>query len=93
MLDLGVCSVLCLGESFARHSVLGVFECLRLWGDFTQSFCLVKLLNIGVVDLQGYASHTYAEVCGAMVLRKVDILRFSACFVKVSLFLVDRCST
>ena len=69
------------------------FECLLLWGDFTQSFCLVKLLNIGVVDLQGYASHTYAEVCGAMVLCKVDILRFSACFVKVSLFLVDRCST
>ena len=63
-----------------------------LVGRFTQSFCLVKLLNIGVVDLQGYASHTYAEVCGAMVLR-VGILGFSACFVKVSLFLVDRCST
>jgi hypothetical protein len=57
-----------------------VFECLRLWGDFTQSFCLVKLLNIGVVDLQGYASHTYAEVCGAMVLCKVDILRFFCLF-------------
>ncbi len=82
-----------LGSSFARHSVL--VRCLSVCacGDFTQSFCLVKLLNIGVVDLQGYASHTYAEVCGAMVLCKVDILRFSACFVKVSLFLVDRCST